>query len=147
MMVKGVVGYHLVTLEVLMANMSQSMEYIYRQKELLRRRDHNMLVFLVGAKMPIESGASLGGCDSAGVYRSSCGETVQQAQDWSGTIYVIRGIVILMGWRRMCLWTNRQWGYNLVKLWSKEVLMDRSWCRNIRTLGVTDIGSAGGDGE
>ena len=62
-------------------------------------------------------------------------------------IYILKGNVIFMGWRRMCLWTNRQWGYNLVKLWSKEVLMDRSRCRNIRTLGVTDIGSAGGDGD
>ena len=40
-----------------------------------------------------------------------------------------------------------QWGYNLVMIWSKEVLMDRSPCRNIRTLGVPDIGSAGGDGD
>ena len=38
-------------------------------------------------------------------------------------------------------------GYILVNLWSKEVLMDRSRCRSIRTLGVTDIGSAGGDGD
>ena len=31
-------------------------------------------------------------------------------------------------------------------IWSKEVLMDRTLCRNIRTLGVNDMGSAGGDG-
>ena len=28
-------------------------------------------------------------------------------------------------------------GYNLVKMCSKKVLMDRSRCRNVRTLGVT----------
>ena len=35
----------MVTTEELMANMSQSMEYatVYRQKELFRRRDHNLL--------------------------------------------------------------------------------------------------------
>ena len=33
----------------------------------------------------------------------------------------------------------------MVMIWSKEVLMDRSLCRNIRTLGVTDIGSGDGD--
>ena len=57
--------------------------------------------------------------------------------------YVVRGNVIL--YVIVCLWPNRQWGYNLVIIWSKEVLIDRSLCRNIRTLGVTDIGSGDGD--
>ena len=64
--------------------------------------------------------------------------------------YVVRGNVILMGWRRMCLcmfMAKQAVGYKLVMIWSKEVLMDRSLCRNIRTLGVTDIGSSGSNGD
>ena len=78
----------------------ESISAVYRQKELFRRRDHNLLGSRYGVFSPgqwqgghVESGASLGGSDSAG-----------HVQDWSGAIYVVRGNVILMGWSRMCLW-------------------------------------------
>ena len=92
---------------------------VYRQKELFRRRDHNLLgsrygVFRCGeettqvqdsGKVDMSSQRQLVVAVTVqDMYRSSCVETVEQAQDWSGAIYVVRGNVILMGWSRMCLW-------------------------------------------
>ena len=90
-----------------------------RQKELFRRRDHNLLgsrygVFRYGEETTQVQDSGKVDMSSQGhlwvavpvqdMYRSACVETVQQAQDWSGAIYLVRGNVILMGWRRIFLW-------------------------------------------